>query len=577
MGRSDPSGVGCIVLVTIVVLSMCAPTAAAGSGTATTELVVESQDRIDDDGNLGSAEDSDDDNVYASIQAAVDAAPDGAEINVTAGTYNESVVVDKPNLKLTGDTGGMSAGAAGNAPVLDSGNTETTAIKVMASADNVVIEGLQIKNYNTFGVYPEVGSRQTADGITIRDNTVSNVYIATAILSTEDDAVLKNVSVTNNDFTSVGFGVNMRGDTGVSDIEDVDISDNTISGASADGIQVWASTGIAEIRDVTVSGNTIDTVKRRGIELVLEGGSGDSSITSVDVVQNTVTNARVGVDMRTPSGGDISSVDIYRNDLRNNKFGTRFESDTTNDIAVTHNVYEGNTNYAIRSINEDLLVATDNWYGDASGPTISSNPGGSGDAVSENVTYDPFLTRTVEVGDAAAPIGETATVDVTADAANVAGYELTVEFNESALEVTDVAGADLSDPTVDVDNENGVVSFTQAETSGSDEPTLARIDFNVTDAGESNVTVDNADSALFDVDGESISSVSYEKGVVENDEPGDGDVDGDGNVDAGDVVLLQRYIVGEDVDIDTEAADVNGDGNVDAGDALLIQREIVDG
>ena len=97
----------------------------------------------------------------------------------------------------------------------------------------------------------------------------------------------------------------------------------------------------------------------------------------------------------------------------------------------------------------------------------------------------------------------------------------------------------------------------------------------MTDAGESNVTVTSTDAALFDSDADEITSVTYDKGVVVNDEPDDGDVDGDGDVDADDVVLVQQYIVGDDVDIDTDAADVDGDGDIDAGEVLRIQYKII--
>ena len=467
MGRSDPSGVGSIAIAIMVVLSVSASVIAGGAvadSTAQTELIVESQDRVDDDGNLGSDEDSDGDNVYASIQAAVDAAPDGAFINVTRGTYNESVVVENSNLVIEGDAGDSSAGAAGNAPVLDSDDTKTTAIKLTSGADNVVISGLQIRNYQTFGVFPEVGQTETIENITLRDNTISGLYIAVGVLSQEDRAVFKDVEVRRNVFSNVAFGVNMKGSAGVSDITDVTISDNKISEVSRDGVQLWAGTGLAEIRDVSVTDNAISDVKRKGIELVISGDE-NGTIKSIDVRRNTVDNATRGIDMRNPTDGTLKSVDVSHNDLLNNKIGTRYsDDDATNDVVVRYNAYQGNSEYAIESNSVDFLQAKNNWYGATSGPAISSNPDGTGDAVSENVTYDPFLTRVVDVENASAPVNETATVDITADAADVAGYQITVEFNESALEFEDIKGADFSEPTVFV--EDGKLTFTDTTSEG---------------------------------------------------------------------------------------------------------------
>lgn len=57
----------------------------------------------------------------------------------------------------------------------------------------------------------------------------------------------------------------------------------------------------------------------------------------------------------------------------------------------------------------------------------------------------------------------------------------------------------------------------------------------------------------------------------------EGDADGDGDVDRDDVRRIQRYIAGDDVDIDREAADVDDDGDVDIGDAVAVSDMIGDG
>lgn len=48
--------------------------------------------------------------------------------------------------------------------------------------------------------------------------------------------------------------------------------------------------------------------------------------------------------------------------------------------------------------------ATDNWWGNASGPYHSTtNPNGTGNAVSDNVLYEPWLTEPVPEGEAKPP------------------------------------------------------------------------------------------------------------------------------------------------------------------------------
>ena len=57
-----------------------------------------------------------------------------------------------------------------------------------------------------------------------------------------------------------------------------------------------------------------------------------------------------------------------------------------------NNIY-GNTSYGVYNENTNYtLSAGNNWWGQATGPTHSSNPGGTGDRISDRITYAPFAT-----------------------------------------------------------------------------------------------------------------------------------------------------------------------------------------
>ena len=59
--------------------------------------------------------------------------------------------------------------------------------------------------------------------------------------------------------------------------------------------------------------------------------------------------------------------------------------------------------------------------------------------------------------------------------------------------------------------------------------------------------------------------------------PVKGDVDGDGKVNAQDVIMIMRYLVGwRDETLDTDVADYNGDGKLNNRDVYLIMKDIVD-
>ncbi len=62
--------------------------------------------------------------------------------------------------------------------------------------------------------------------------------------------------------------------------------------------------------------------------------------------------------------------------------------------------------------------------------------------------------------------------------------------------------------------------------------------------------------------------------IVENTEGVYGDLNGDGDINSIDAVLLAQYIAGWDVELDEMAADCNGDGNVNSIDAVLLAQFI---
>jgi len=74
-----------------------------------------------------------------------------------------------------------------------------------------------------------------------------------------------------------------------------------------------------------------------------------------------------------------------------------------------NNIYN-NTDYGVVNWDATVLDATHNWWGDVSGPTHAENPGGTGDAVSDNVDYTPWL------GEQYAPTKTTGTATGTGNA-----------------------------------------------------------------------------------------------------------------------------------------------------------------
>jgi len=72
--------------------------------------------------------------------------------------------------------------------------------------------------------------------------------------------------------------------------------------------------------------------------------------------------------------------------------GLQMMAPTAETVHLYLNRLAGNTSYAINNTDPAATVgATYNWWGDPTGPTADSNPGGKGDSVYGNVHYEHFL------------------------------------------------------------------------------------------------------------------------------------------------------------------------------------------
>ena len=84
-----------------------------------------------------------------------------------------------------------------------------------------------------------------------------------------------------------------------------------------------------------------------------------------------------------------SSPEISCCDITENKFGID-SSAFSGTINITNNNIFGNSSYGIYHPSSSIILnAINNWWGDASGP--SGVGSGSGDVVSSNVDYEPWL------------------------------------------------------------------------------------------------------------------------------------------------------------------------------------------
>jgi len=178
--------------------------------------------------------------------------------------------------------------------------------------------------------------------------------------------------------------------------------DKSLTLQSAAGYEVTAITGSVSIElDAEIvflggedAGFTVDADGGDfAIWLSINNGS------EVTIGQNIITGAIAGITTRNGLL-DNSTVTIDHNQIHQNDYGIYLESVAGGStVLINSNRLAGNGDYGLYVEDSAVIVdATYNWWGDASGPSGGvADPvtgriaDGTGDAVSENVHFDPWL------------------------------------------------------------------------------------------------------------------------------------------------------------------------------------------
>jgi Pectate lyase superfamily protein len=314
----------------------------------------------------------------SSIQAAVAAASAGDTINVAAGTYTEvgQIVISK-NLTIVG----AGAGSTIVKPSADTGNGGDARGWFLVNSG--VSFNLSKVTLDGTGHLVWQGIRDHGTG-TISDCSITNIkfnasgpdYAGTGIV-----VFGSPVNVTNCTFSGIGrvgvlfYGTGVTGST---------FSNNTYTGKGAGnwldyGVEVGAGA------NATISGNTI---------------SGDTGVATVD----GSTSAGILVSTYFNQSGDpATAATITGNNITGNTDGIAVGYNAADySVVVAHlNNITGNPDAGVVSA-APLVNATCNWWGAANGPGPVGP--GSGDKVSANVTFTPWLIAAAPAGLCTGPL-----------------------------------------------------------------------------------------------------------------------------------------------------------------------------
>jgi hypothetical protein len=304
-------------------------------------------------------------NAFKTIQYAINdvRVVDSDIINVAAGTYNEDIQINK------GLTIQSSSGAADT--IIRGSGAGSSYYMIRIYHSDVTFDGFTVTN-------PDYQGGADACGILVGNylgESVNNIRILNNIVKEVRDG-------TGGPPSSYGAtGINIGSGTP----SNIIISGNVIEhvhnpdGASNDhtcGINVWDNGNVIEI-----SNNRISDIKYNGILLQYAN--------NIQVTSNAITQCQVGVKIDPYTGAVVSGA------------------------TIDHNIIVENSDYGVDNHDPNLVNAINNWWGCNDGPGIVGP--GSGDKVSSNITYDPWLVLNLCANPTSIPADGISTAIIIAD------------------------------------------------------------------------------------------------------------------------------------------------------------------
>ncbi|MBA7483698.1 hypothetical protein ES708_27022 [subsurface metagenome] len=364
-----------ILLTLVLALSLCLVTAVPVA--AATPIYVDAA--TGDDGDDGESLET----AVATIAKGIELVDSGGVVNVAAGTYEENVVVDKtltlegedretteikfgyggypsePPLIISADEVTVSGFTIRSGPYIEKalGASGGYAHTIIVTGDSALLTGLHVikEPLKTYNNQPRIGGSAflltpSLEGFTLTDSTVVSEW--NGIYAREGSS---NIVVQNVDFTYPGeYAILLKMITGAT------IEENTF-------------TCTADKYGVTVT----------------RGSSGIGIVDNEFIGSGSLAGSHTGILLQAYATGTMGDVTILSNGISDFNTGILVEIVATSGISIHGNSIVGNT-CGVNYLGSDVVDATNNWWGAADGP--SGVGSGSGDAVSANVDYDPWLT-----------------------------------------------------------------------------------------------------------------------------------------------------------------------------------------
>jgi hypothetical protein len=241
--------------------------------------------------------------------------------------------------------------------------------------DFVIKKGVVIDNVTANGSGRGIALRIYGGSVTISDSTISDNNrinpddtgqgLDLSVREEGCEITLSNVTAQNNEDVNIFIETKYGGSLTKATIRNVVVSGSNgePTAVFCDGCGIWLHTlGTGALGNVSITKSTISG-NNRGIVLEAE----TQPLNNISIMDNRI------LDNSTTAGIAISDNAAAGNRAHNNTIS-------------------GNGTGVENQDPDDIFDAGDNWWGNSSGPYHGvTNPSGTGDEVSDNVTYAPWL------------------------------------------------------------------------------------------------------------------------------------------------------------------------------------------